>query len=630
LDVPLAGVLDFTAAGSGSFDAPRFEVRGTLRDLFVADEGIGQIVGDINVNGELMTLRIEAASSRLAVSVAGRIALTPERDADISLTVADTSLDPYVRVFLPRLSPFTTAVASGSIRVVGELNDIDHLNVDVTVDQLDMRLFDYALRNARPIRLALDRHVVRITDMRLVGQDTQLDVAGVANLHDETVSVRTNGDANLAVLQGFVPNVRSTGMANLAATLEGPLEDPIINGTFAINDGRVRHFSLPHALENVNGAMRFDSKGVTLDGLTGRLGGGEVRFGGRIDKQGYLPGRLDVTMSGRDMRLRFPEGMRSLVDADLALQGTVESATLSGQVTVNDAIYTQAFNAGGDLFAFGSDSSLVPAAAPQQTLPVRLDIQINAPGTLQVQNRAVRLVANADLQVRGTVDRPLVFGRVELERGEALFEGKRYIVTRGTVDFNNPARIEPFIDVEAETRVRVPGETYRVTLRATGTPARLNTEFSSDPPLPEVEVLALVFSDVAPGGNAELRQFSTDITPQQQLLRDRLARGLTGRVSSEVDRVVAEAFRVDTFLITPTFSEPNPQSSSRLEGATARVTVGKRLSNRVFLTYTRSLSSATRDQIILLEYDQTDRFSWILSRNEDGTYALDWRVRRTF
>jgi hypothetical protein len=42
------------------------------------------------------------------------------------------------------------------------------------------------------------------------------------------------------------------------------------------------------------------------------------------------------------------------------------------------------------------------------------------------------------------------------------------------------------------------------------------------------------------------------------------------------------------------------------------------------------VSSSTSDQIVLLEYDQTDRFSWILSRNEDRTYALDVRVRRSF
>jgi hypothetical protein len=95
-----------------------------------------------------------------------------------------------------------------------------------------------------------------------------------------------------------------------------------------------------------------------------------------------------------------------------------------------------------------------------------------------------------------------------------------------------------------------------------------------------------------------------------------------------VGRVVEQTFGVDTFQITPSLINPNEQSS-RLDPA-ARVTIGKRLSERVFLTYSRSLTSSTRDQIILLEYDQSDRFSWVLSRNEDRTYALDFRFRRTF
>jgi translocation and assembly module TamB len=624
---PISALLNFTAAGSGSFEAPRYEVKGELNDVFVADEGIGKIVGGINVNNGLMTMQLEAASPRLSVSVAGRVAL-PDQDADITFTVLDTSLDPYVRLFLPELSPYTTAVVSGSVRVVGELNDIDHLLVDASVDSLDMRLFDYALRNARPIRLALDRHSVRVADMRIVGQDTQIDIAGIANLHDRTINMRANGDANLAVLQGFIADLRSSGTASLSGTLEGPLEDPIAGGTLTLKNGRIRHFALPHALENLDGPVRFDSRGVTLDGLTGRLGGGDVKFGGRVDKDGYLPGRFDVTMNGRDMRLRFPEGMRSLVDADLTLQGTRESAVVSGLVAVKDAVYTQAFSTTASLFDFGEDQGLAPAAPAAETLPVRLDIRINAPSTLQVQNRTLRLVANADLQVRGTIDRPVLLGSAEIVRGEALYEGKRFLITRGTIDFNNPTRIEPFLDIEAETRIRVPQETYRVTLRVTGPLAQPNVSFDSDPPLGEVEILALIFGDVAPGAYAELAQFG-ETTPQARLFRERAARALTGVLSSEVSRVVEEAFRVDTFQITPSLQDPNVQSA-RVVDPGMRLTVLKRLSERLYLTYSRSLSSSTRDQVILLEFDQTDRLSWILWRNEDGIYALDWRVRKIF
>jgi hypothetical protein len=625
---PISALLNFRAAGSGSFNAPRYEVTGELNDVFVADEGIGKIAGTLNVNNGLMAVRLNAESPRLSVSVSGQISM-PEQDADLTFTVIDTSLDPYVRLFLPELSPYTTAVVSGSVRVVGELKDIDQLLVDATVDRLDMRLFDYALRNAQPIRMALDHHQVRVADMRVVGQDTQIDIAGVANLHDKTINMRANGDANLAVLQGFVADLRSSGTASLAATLEGPLDNPIAGGTLTLRNGRIRHFALPHALEKLDGPLRFDSKGVTLDGLTGSLAGGDVKFGGRVDKDGYLPGRFDVTMNGRDMRLRFPEGMRSLVDADLTLQGTRENAVITGLVAVKDAVYTQAFDTGASLFDFGGEQPLAPAAPAPETLPVRLDIRINAPSTLQVQNRPLRLVANADLQLRGTIERPVLLGSAEIVRGEALYEGKRFLITRGTVDFNNPTRIEPFLDIEAETRIRVPQETYRITLRVTGpltgTP---NISFDSDPPLGEIEILALIFGDVAPGANAELAQFDPT-TPQARLFQERAARALTGVFSSEVSRVVEETFGVDTFQITPSLQDPNLQSARNIEPG-MRLTVLKRLSDRIYLTYSRSLSSATRDQVILLEFDQTDRLSWILWRNEDGIYALDWRIRKTF
>ena len=629
---PLSGRLEFTSGGSGTFDRPRYDVRGTVSDFFVGDEGIGQVVGELSVSAELMTLKLEAASPRLTVSGSGRVALTSEMDADLTFVVTDTSLDPYLRELNPRLSPYTTAIASGNVRVVGQLANVDQLLVDATVDRLDLRLFDYRLRNAAPIRLALDQHTMRIGDMRLVGDETQLEISGTVNLHDERIAVRATGDAGLGLLQGFDSDIRSSGRAVLAATLEGPMRDPVVTGTMTVENGRIRHVALPHALENISGPVRFDTRSVRLDEMTARLGGGLVRFGGRIEMERYQPTRVDVTLAGDGMRLRFPEGMRSLVDANLSLQGMVEAMTLSGAVTVRNAIYTRQFDDQGGLIDLTSapapSSESGGVAAATAGLPLRYDVRIVAPSTLEIRNSVARVFANADLQLRGTYERPLVFGRAEVDRGEFTFEGRRYQITRGTIDFNNPTRIQPFFDIETETRVRVPGQTYRVVARAAGTLDRLTPTFEADPPLPEVEVLSLLFGDVAPGQDVEFRQYSTNITPQQQLLRERATRALTGALSSEVGRLAEQTFGVDTFQLTPSLVDPNAQSS-RLDPA-ARLTIGKRLSERIYLTYSRSLSSSTRDQIILLEYDQTDRFSWILSRNEDRTYALDVRVRHAF
>ena len=92
------------------------------------------MTGRLSMRGLLMTYELEAASPRLAVSGTGRIELNDEMDAEMSFRVTDTSLDPYLRAMQPTFSPFTSAVASGTIRVVGELYNPDALRIDTTVE----------------------------------------------------------------------------------------------------------------------------------------------------------------------------------------------------------------------------------------------------------------------------------------------------------------------------------------------------------------------------------------------------------------------------------------------------------------------------------------------------------------
>ena len=67
-------------------------------------------------------------------------------------------------------------------------------------------------------------------------------------------------------------------------------------------------------------------------------------------------------------------------------------------------------------------------------------------------------------------------------------------MTRGSIGFANPVRIEPYFDIEAETRVRVPeGQIYRITLGFTGTTTRMSLNLNSDPPLSSVGIALLLF-----------------------------------------------------------------------------------------------------------------------------------------
>jgi translocation and assembly module TamB len=361
-----------------------------------------------------------------------------------------------------------------------------------------------------------------------------------------------------------------------------------------------------------------------------RLAGGDVRFGGRVGLSAYQLSDFDVTASGAGLRLRYPEGMRSLVDAQLALQGPATAPVLSGNVEVRSASWTPRIDASAGLFG-GAETGGVPGAvAAPSGIPLTYDVRLQAPSTLRIENDLARLVVGADVNLRGTFDKPVIYGRADIERGEVNFEGRRYLVTRGSVDFTNPERILPFFDIEAETRVRVPQQTYRVTLRVTGTTERLQPEFTSDPPLPAPDVLALLLGDTRPAGDVEVQSLRAPNRREQDLLQARATRALTGALSAEVGKVVEQTFGVDTFQLTPLLVDPNQQSSRLNVNPTARITIGKRLSERIFLTYVRSLSSSTRDEIILLEYDQSDNLAWVLSQNEDRTYALEVRKRVSF
>ena len=634
---PLSGIAEFTASGSGTFESPRNDFRYRVDDLFVGEEGVGAVNGTLALRGAELSGSIDAASPRMALTGTGRIALTPKSDADLTFRFHDTSLDPYVRLFVPKLSPFTTAVTSGSIRVVGELADPDHLAIDGTVDTLEMRLLDYSVKNAAPVRIALDRQQVRIEGLELVGEDTRLRVSGTIGLSDDRIALKATGDANLGILQGFFRDVRGAGRAELTASIDGPLAEPHYSGSAVITDGRIRHFSIPNSLDAINGTIRFDAGGIRLDEVAATLGGGRVQFGGRIGFDGYVPAELDVTARGEDMHLRVPEGVRSVVDADLSLRGTFKAPTLGGTVTVKSALWNRRIDTPGSIFDLASRRAGPaggPVPAEASTVPLKFDIQLLMPSTLRVENNLARMVASADLTLRGTYDRPVIAGHADIERGEVTFEGRRYRITRGTMDFTNPNRIEPFFDVEAVTNVRVPGQTYRVTVAFAGTSEQLRPTLNADPPLPTSDVLALLFSDVRRTGTQdvapELRALQNPTQTQTDIITTRATQAITGSLSSEVGKVVEQTFGVDTFQLTPSFIDPYSQQTSRLN-PTARLTIGKRISERVYLTFSRSLGTTTNDQIVLLEVDESDRIAWILSRNEDRqTYALEFRVRHVF
>ena len=629
---PVTGALDFTVSGAGAFDAPRYALGGTITNLAVSGARVGQVTGRLDVDGDVMQVEMEAASPSLAVSGSGRITLAGEGDAELYLRATGTRLDPFVRVLGPGLTESIALVASGTVGVRGPLRDFNRLAVGIEAERLDLTLFDYPVVNDGPIRLSLADRVLQVEQFRLAGEGTGLDLTGQVDLDDERVAVGVEGNVNLEVLGAFVPDLRSSGETRVRAQIGGSWRNPVLTGEARVARGRIRHFSLPHALDAIEGRLVFDQDGVGFDELTAQLGGGQLRFGGRAGLRGYGLGDFNISAQATGMKLRYPAGIRSAADADLTLTGSAGAPTLGGTVFVREAVWLDVFGSGPSVLALPLPAAEDEPAARAESLPLAFDLRILAPSTLRISDTNAQIVASAELTLRGTSNRPLLFGNAEIERGQVFFEGNRYRVTRGNVSFSNPTAIQPVFDVEVETDIRVPGQTYRVTLGLNGSwggPAAPELEFSSDPPLQQFEIVGLLLGDLRDPQQAEIRTLRAREASQQELLQAAGARLITNPVSSGVGEVVERSFGVDTFEIVPSLDDPTTSESVRLV-PTARVLIGKRISGRAHVTFSRALSGANQDLIMILEYDATDRLSWVLSQNEDQIYALDFRVRHAF
>jgi TamB, inner membrane protein subunit of TAM complex len=600
------------------------------------------VAGRFTVTNKVMTIeRLLAASGRLQVLGSGTIAFDDIYTSDLRLRFQQTALDPYLKFIMTEdVSPYTRVVVGGSLIVHGPLGQPDALDVDTTLDDVTLTLFDYNLENAGPIHLTFEDGVARIaapadapagTPARLTlqGADTNLSLSGHIDSRARTIDLSADGSASLSILQAL-PSFKAltaSGATTLTASMTGSLDAPRLAGEATIADGRLRPFGSPHSLEAINGRITMASNAINLDGVTGRIGSGDVAFGGSVLLDGS---EVSLTAQGRSMRLRYPEGFSSTVDMNLFLTGTIHALRLTGAVDVlRVALVTEPTGLTGILgLATAGAAEPVPVvgSSSPSAIPIALDIQVTAPRLRFIDTKNARVEASADLQVRGTFDQPEIAGTIQVLGGESVFLGNRYYIQEGSIDFPSGDRLNPVFDVAAEARPRLAGQTYVVTVRATGTLDRLHFDLNSDPWLPETDVLSLLAGATPDVGTAESRALGSSQEQQQRLIQTVGAAILTSPLTSLVGSVVERTGALDTVQITPvlasdnTFQQLNPS---------ARVTLGKRISPRVYLTYSRTLSGP-QEELILLEYDESDLISWVLSRNEDRTFALDFRIRYVF
>jgi translocation and assembly module TamB len=305
--------------------------------------------------------------------------------------------------------------------------------------------------------------------------------------------------------------------------------------------------------------------------------------------------------------------MSWLSSGTLRFAGTAQAALLSGNVTVQRLLMSEGFDLASLLV-----SSKAPVRAPTTSSPflrnLQFDIQANSAPDARVEWTSTSFEGEADIRVRGTWENPILLGRISLLNGELSFAGNRYKLVRGDIDFTNPFRLDPVLNVQATTNV----QQYEVTLDISGPASRLSMNYRSDPPLPSSDIINLLALGQATESTA-YRGASSQQTPQSGAT-SLLSEAISNQFGGRLERLFGiTRFRVDPFLAGTT----NEQNGA------ARVTIEEQVGQHLTVTYVTNVAG-DQEEVIQVEYLVRPDLSIVALRDYNGTFSIDVVRKKRF
>ena len=620
LPVEVGGSMRVTGVVRGTLDEPEVTADVFWRGLSIEERVLGEDGsaelhaqlegGDLDLSGDFLGL----------VTLEGGGRLTREGLA-LSIPVAGNDMQGLVSLSGAEAIPDCSGEFQGVLTLEAVFGTDRPWTSELALERFAVEFEGRRLTNLEPVVMHLSGDGFHLDSFFLgdPATESELYLSGLVALDEaRTLDMRLMSSLETEWLSLILPELGlRSGRFDVLATVEGTLESPVLDGQGTLSNGQVILPGIPHALDNIRGALLFYPAQVVVDRLEADLAGGTVRASGLLVPDPEADGfGYQLQMFAENLNLRFPEGWLSRGDAELSLASTEEGHILRGNVRLERAYYVQDVKVSMTQLLrgiFARQRVEVDRAGELETA-TELNIVIDGPGALRIRNNLADMRGDIDLVVRGTVASPVLFGRVEIERGGTVsYSGTKYTIDQGLVTFANPFAIEPVIDLAASARVRE----YNVTMSLFGTLDNLNANFSSDPPLADLEVLSLLTT-----GETTWRGTRSSDTAGETEAAMRATGLLYGQAASLISERTSNLFGFDRVRLEPLTTSSGDLSS-------ARVTVGKQVSRDVFLTYSYD-PSTTEEQIIQVEWVFMEGTTLVLTQDGDGSYSADIRWERSF
>jgi translocation and assembly module TamB len=614
--LPVGGQMSFRLKANGSIQAPLGE--GTFRvvDLRVGQVIIGSFEGNLTSDGHAAHLELRSAMTTGEISGGYTLGLADPYALSGKVSIRNIDLDPFLLTAL-HLKDFSGHTnADGDISLNGSLKKPESIVVDASFSRLAMNYANVRLENAGPVHFRSTKNSLEIDPVTLRGTDTNLQVAGkVQFAGGRTVGLRLNGALDLRLLSGYVPDLDARGPAQINASFEGTLDRPRITGRVHIENASARAPDFPTGLSTITGDLVFDATRLYLENVSAESGGGTLHLSGSVN-YAESPLRYDVSVRTDRVRIRYPEGISWLVGGSLRLTGTPTAGVLSGRVLVDRVTLTRGLEVAGMLVSVKEGIS-GPSTGSSYLRNLQFDVEALSAPDARMEWPGAELQAEANLRVRGTWEHPILLGHIHILSGNLNFAGNRYRVSRGDLNFSNPFRLDPVLNVEAATTI----QQYEITLNFNGPASKLTLAYRSDPPLPANDIVTLL----------ALGQTTAEATTRSGGTTQSGTAGasaiLSEAISSQLGGRLERLFGITRFRVDPGLAGVGSTGSE--QNAAARVTVEQQVTRNLTITYVSNVSS-TQQQVIQVEYNVDRNVSIVGLRDQNGTFGIDVKIKKRF
>ncbi|HMC31605.1 MAG TPA: translocation/assembly module TamB domain-containing protein [Candidatus Angelobacter sp.] len=609
-NMQIAGGLNLNVSGQGTIKDPQLQATLEVPQLQMKKQTMQELKLQTTVQNHIANIALDSDVAKVFIKAHGTVGITAPYQTDMHLDTSRIDFQPIVAMFAPAQAADLSGQTEVHATLRGPLAEKSRVEAHVEVPTLALNYKQFQLAAAKPIHVDYQNGTVALQPTSIRGTGTTIDAqATVPVTTPKAATFLVQGKIDLQIAELFMPDLKSTGQLQFDLDSRRYGAGSNMNGQIKIVNVNLHTVDSPVGLDHANGVINVTQTRLEIASFQGQVGGGTVDATGAV---AYRPSvQFQLGFSANNVRIRYPEGVRAILASNLSLRGTTQESLLSGVVKIERVSFTPDFDMSTFTSQFSGESS--DSGSPGSfTQGMKLDIAMQSTSQMNLTSSQVSLRGDANLRVVGTAAAPVILGRTNLTGGEVFLANNRYELQQGTIDFVNPVRTEPVLNVHVRTTI----DQYNITLGLIGPLSRLETTYVSDPALPPVDIINLI----ATGKTVESAAANPSPSPTSTLGAESL---LASTVSSQVSGKIAKLAGVSQLQIDPGLGSDNGQNPG------ARIAIQQRVTSNLFVTYATDVTSTQR-QAIQVEYKFNPRWSVSGTRNQNGGFGMDGKYRKDF